>query len=285
MGNSTLPDLDLRLFDGAAAGAEGEHSPDPGGKTNTGKTNAGGEAKGEGTPPADPLKARRETYRALMEGEYKDLYTEDTKRILDRRMQELNALQARLNAHQPILDLLARRYQVEGGDLDKLQQAIQADRAAGAQRGMPAEEDRATQKAERERGQLRQRRQGEARMARQLDRWYRESQQVKARYPDFDLKTEVQDRAFLGLLRAGIPVQQAYELQHIEEIKAAAARAAAQAVGQQMTARIRARAARPSENGIASQSAVLVKNDVSKLTRAQRADIARRVAQGEEIFF
>lgn len=280
MGNRTLPDLDLRLFDGAAAGAEGAGSPDTGGKTST-----RGEAKSEGTPPADPLKARREAYRALMEGEYKDLYTEDTKRILDRRMKELNALEARLNAHKPILDLLARRYQVEGGDLDKLQKAIEADSAAGARSGMPGEEGKATRDEERESDQLRQRRQGEARMARQLDRWYRESQQVKARYPDFDLKTEVQDRAFLGLLRAGIPVQQAYELQHIEEIKASAARAAAQAVGQQMTARIRARAARPSENGIASQSAVLVKNDVSKLTRAQRADIARRVAQGEEIFF
>ena len=52
-----------------------------------------------------------------------------------------------------------------------------------------------------------------------------------------------------------------------------------------VTDNIRARGARPQENGAAPKSAVVVKDDVSKLTPADRAEIARRAAMGETITF
>ena len=108
---------------------------------------------------------------------------------------------------------------------------------------------------------------------------------MKTLYPGFDLRAEIANREFQGLLRSGIPVQKAYELIHMDEIKEAAARSAAQATSAQMTAKIKSKAARPSENGTSSQSAVIVKNDVGNLSRADRAEIARRVQRGEKITF
>ena len=108
---------------------------------------------------------------------------------------------------------------------------------------------------------------------------------MKTLYPTFDLQAESQNREFLDLLKSGLPVQKAYELVHFEEIKQESAKAAAQTAGQQMAARVKEKASRPKENGMSSQSAVIVRNDVSNLTRAERAEIVRRVQRGEKIKF
>jgi len=109
--------------------------------------------------------------------------------------------------------------------------------------------------------------------------------QVKQVYPNFDLKTELKDRNFFSLLNVGIPMQMAYEMRHMKELQDAAVRAAVQTTEQQMATKMKSKNARPSENGTASKSAVVVKSDVSKLTREDRAEIARRVARGESISF
>ena len=42
---------------------------------------------------------------------------------------------------------------------------------------------------------------------------------MKQAYPNFDLRTEVQNQEFLALLRANIPMQHAYEVLHRDEGK------------------------------------------------------------------
>ena len=71
----------------------------------------------------------------------------------------------------------------------------------------------------------------------------------------------------------------------MEEIKTAAAKSAAETAGAQMAAKVQAKASRPKENGMSSQSAVIVKDNVSSLTRKERAEIARRAQRGEVIKF
>lgn len=68
---------------------------------------------------------------------------------------------------------------------------------------------------------------------------------------------------------------------HFDEIMSAERNVTEQAVIQN----IRAKGTRPTENGISSQSAFTIKDDVSKLTKADRAAIAKRVARGEIIEF
>ena len=280
-------------FDNVVYGKQGDAPADQTAGSDAGSQNGAGNANKSGvSTTSDALEAKRKAYRDLMDGEYKDIYTEDTQRIINHRFREVKSLEESLSAQKPILDMLMQRYKVADGDISKLQKALEEDNtyweAAADQAGMSVDQFKAVQKLERESAelrQLRQRQQGEKQMQEQLNRWYQESQRVKELYPSFDLKAEVADPNFLGLLKAGIPVQQAYELKHMEEIKANAARAASQATGQQMAAKIKSKAARPSENGTSSQSAVIVKNDVSKLTAADRAEIARRVARGEIISF
>ena len=86
-------------------------------------------------------------------------------------------------------------------------------------------------------------------------------------------------------MRNGNSVEHAYKVLHFDELTQNAARVAAQTADAQAQARIKQKASRPSENGTSSQSAVIVKNDVSSLTRKERAEIARRVQRGEKIVF
>ena len=122
-------------------------------------------------------------------------------------------------------------------------------------------------------------------MEAQLQRWYSQAEEARQAYPDLDLERESQDPRFLGMLKAGVPVQHAYEVIHMDAIKAGVAQSAAQTAARQVTDNVRARGARPAENGVSSGSGFLVKSDVSKLTKKDRAEIARRAAHGEKIIF
>jgi hypothetical protein len=80
-------------------------------------------------------------------------------------------------------------------------------------------------------------------------------------------------------------VKTAYEVVHKDEIIPAAMQFAAQQIEQKVTNKIKAGGTRPSENGMSSQSAAVVKSDVSQLSKEDRAEIIRRVQRGERIRF
>lgn len=257
---------------------------------------AGGNAEGNGksgvSTTSDTLEARRKAFRDMVNGEYKDIYTEETQQIINRRFKESKAMETSLNAQKPILDMLMQRYQIADGDMAKLQAAIEEDNSywqeAAEEQGLTVDQYKARMKLERENAELKamqQKQAGEQAAQQQFAKWVQEGEAVKGMYPGFDLQAEIQNGQFRDLLRAGISVQQAYELVHMDEIRDATARSAAKTASEQMAANIKNRAARPSENGTSSQSAVIVKNDVSNLTRAERAEIARRAQRGEKITF
>lgn len=127
--------------------------------------------------------------------------------------------------------------------------------------------------------------QGDAQARGRIRQWTQEEQQTRAMYPEFDVRRESANPEFVSLLTSGVPMHRAYELMHMEEMRNAAARNAAITAGEQMAANIRARGARPSENGMSSKSAALVKNDVRNLSREDRAELVRRAQRGETIQF
>ena len=277
-------------YDNVVFGKQGD-DPDAG----TAGSDAGSD--GEGNPSgvsttSNTLEERRKAFDELIDGEYKDMFTERMQQVINRRFKETKGLEESLSAQKPILDMLMQRYGIADGDMGKLQTAIEEDTGyweeAAEEAGLTVEQYKAMQKLERENAEfkaMRQRQLGEQAAQQQLATWYKDAEVVKETYPGFDLRTEIADQQFRGLLRAGIPMQQAYELVHMEEIKASAAKVAAQTAGEQMAARMKSKASRPKENGTSTQSAVIVKNDVSKLTREDRAEIARRAQRGESIKF
>lgn len=264
----------------AAAGGQQANHPD-----------AGEESKKQGVETtSDTLEDKRKAFRALVDGEYKDQYTEDTQRIIDRRFRETKNLETQLSQQKPILDMLMQRYKIADGDLGKLTQAIENDNAywsqAAEEAGMSVEQYKQFQKLQRENAQLLQaqrRSQNQQAAEKQLQKWYQEAEAMKADYPDFDLGRESQDPQFLSMLRSGVPVKLAYEVMHMDEIKSTVAQTTAQQTEKQVVEGIRAKGARPAENGTSSQSGFVVKDDPAKWTKKDRAEIVRRVQRGEQI--
>lgn len=205
---------------------------------------------GSATDPTDQSETRRERYRALVTGEFKDLYTADTQRIIDRRFKETRALQETLEAQRPVLERLMERYAV-GGVAD-LAAAIEAE-----------ERERADRDRERQ------------------ERWNKEVEETRGTYPQFDMEEESSHPLFLAMLEAGAPVKLAYEAMHLDQIMAQALRAAEK----RLADHIRSGGARPQENGASAQTAVASQKDVGRLTAAERAEFARRAARGETITF
>lgn len=304
----------LNLFDGAGAGAgagaaaAGDSNATGGsgeaqvlyGKqaaaTDQNATASGSDAGSgnqEGTVTSNTLEDKRREFYKLVNGEYKDIYAEDSQRMINKKVREIKTLQETLAAQQPVVDMLMQRYNVTDGDLAKLTKALDEDNAyweqAAEAAGMTVETYKNFQRVQRQNEQLQRaerQRQGEARAQQQMAVWEQQAQKVKQVYPDFDLQAEMQNKAFVAMLRNGFPMQNAYESANVQKLLADARQTAAQETEKRVVDNVRAKGARPQENGTSSQSAsFIVKDDVSKLTSKDRAEIIKRVKRGEKIRF
>lgn len=305
----------LRLFDGegggssapaSAEGAQGETGGTVPGNTRRGKTGetktlygkqpekaAESTAQGASSDAGSDNKRstkeeRRKTFLDMANGEYKDIYTEETRRMIDRRFKETQALEAAVNQYKPIVDTLMQRYNIQNGDVAKLTKAIENDdaywAAAAEEAGMGVAEFKEITRLKRENSALveeARRRRSQEQQDAQIAAWHEQSIAVKAAYPDFDLAAECENTEFLRLLRSNVPMMHAYRLIHMDEIMANAVKGTEKRV----VDNVRAKGQRPSENGISQSSAFTIKSDVNKLTKADRAEIAARIARGEIISF
>lgn len=270
--------------------ASAEAGADSSGQQQTQPSVAGSGEKPGVTTTSNTLEDKRKAFQSLVNGEYKDIYTEETQSIIDRRFRETKNLEQQVGRNQPIIDMLMQRYKIGDGDTAKLAAAIENDDAywseAAEEAGMSVEQYKQFQKLQRDNAALLQdqrRRQSQQSAQQQLQRWYGEAEQVKGVYPDFDLNTEVKNPQFLSMLKVGIPVQHAYEVMHMDDIKAGVAQTTAKSTEKKVVDSIRAKGARPAENGTSSQSAFTVKDDPSAWSKQERAEVARRVARGETI--
>lgn len=276
------------IFGKQAKPAEAGEGGDPEGQQRS--SDAGSDNKPDASTTSNTLEAKRRAFQDLVNGEYKDIYTEETQRIIDRRFRETRNLEQQVGQYQPVIDMLMQRYQIGDGDMGKLSQAIENDDAywseAAEEAGMSVEQYKQFQKLQRENAALlraQRMRQNQQAAQQQLQKWYSEGEQVKAVYPDFDLGAESKNPQFISMLKAGVPVQHAYEVIHMDEIKAGVAQSTARQTEKQVVDGIRAKGNRPAENGTSSQSAFTVKDDPHKWTKQDRAEVARRVARGETI--
>lgn len=254
-----------------AAPVAGEHEPE------------GGEADAE---------TRRAKFDELVKGEYKDLYDERVQGIVKARLGESKQMQTRMDAVSPVLDLLAQRYGVDVDDPAAILAAVEKDDAyweqAAEEAGMTTEQYKAMTKLERENMQLKRAQEitlQQQAVNRTVAQWETQGEALKTIYPTFDLHGECRNPQFVSLLQNGVDVKTAYEVLHMDDIKNGVAAGAAKAAERNVTETIKAKGRRPAENGAAGQGGVIVKDDVSKLSKADRAEIIRRVARGERITF
>ena len=251
--------------------------------------------KQDAAPAAGEVNTDQRTakFEELIKGEYKDLYDARVQDTIRQRLKGNEATVNKYNQLAPVLDLLAGKYGVKADDIEALSKAIEDDETfyedEALEKGLTVEQVKSIRKMERENAQLkaeRDARQTEEQANATLAAWMQQSDKLKTIYPSFDLSTELQNAQFRQLLQSNVPVQTAYEVVHKDEIIPAAMHFTAQKVTEKVANSVRAGQRRPAEGAMAgSGAAVNIKSDVSQLTRADREEIARRVARGEKIRF
>jgi hypothetical protein len=262
------------------------------------------EKSAEASDKAMDPEARRKEYRELVEGKFKDLYQEDTQNIVKQRFKETRDLREVNGKQKAVIDILAQRYGIEDGDPAKIQEALDKDNSLWADMAAEAGFDdvskyrdymkmqietknlRDAEKARRDAEEKAQKAAHEQRYVQeQMSKWTKEGEALKAKYPNFDISADLQDKSFVGMLRLGVPMEVAYHAMHHSEIVSNAVSTAKAETEKNVVDNIRARGSRPLENGTQSQSSFTVRDDVHNLSRAERAEIARRAARGEVIKF
>jgi hypothetical protein len=235
---------------------------------------------------------RNAEFEKLIKGEYKDLYDQRVQDTIQKRLKGSKETVDKYNALTPTLELLAKKYGVDSADIEALNKAIEEDDAyyeeEALEKGITVEQLKEIKKVQRENAELK--RQMEEKHAKEKQEeiyatWMEQADKAKMTYPSLDIRAEIKNPDFASLLKAGIDVKTAYEVVHKDEIIPAAMQYTAKAVEQKLTNKIMANGARPAENGTSSQSATVVKSDVSQLSKADRAEIIRRVQRGEIIKF
>jgi len=305
--------LNLTAFDGGAtAGGEGA----TGGNGNNGQA-IGQPAGGEGAtqngdfknvvfgkqPEAEPAgaedanveptvktpKERKAEFESLIKGEYKKEFSERFQEEFNKRHRGHKELEENFNKADRLLGIIAEKYGEK--NIDKLEQLILNDNSQleqeALEKGIDVEQlaqiKRLKAEADSER-RRRERIESERRADEQYQRWVDQANVLKQTFPDFDINKEIQDSRFMDLLQRGISVDHAYKILHYDDIIKSSVTDAMQKSSKATADAIAARGSRPKENGNTG-SAVIYKTDVSKLSKADRAEIAKRVARGETIRF
>ena len=302
--------LDLQLF---AEGTGGDGGTGAEGATGVNATAAVSQTKGvknnpladvqygiqpnEETAPAakvveNPTEDRNAKFEALIKGEYKDLYDQRMQDTVQKRLKSSKETVDKYNALTPTLEILANKYGVDATNIEALNKAIEEDDSyfeeEALEKGITVEQLKEIRKMEKENADLKRQMEEQNRKEnanRLYAQWMEQADRAKSVYPSFDLRAEMQNPQFVNLLRNNVDVRTAYEVIHKDEIIPAAMQFTAKTVEQKLTNKIIANGARPAENGNSSQGASVTKSDVSQLTKADRAEIARRVARGEKISF
>ena len=244
------------------------------------------------TTETEPTVDRNAEFEKLIKGEYKDLYDAKVQNTVQNRLKGTKEQVAKLESLTPLLEMIANKYGVDSNDAEALVKAIEDDDSYFAdeamERGITVDELKRIRKIERENADLKKKMEEQSRQenANKLyQKWFEESESAKQFYPNLDVQAELQNEDFARLLMAGIDVKSAYEVIHKDEIIGGAMQYAAKTVEKKVVDKIRANGSRPVENGISSQSASVVKTDVSQLTDADMDEILRRVRNGEKISF
>lgn len=275
-----IPFLNLQLF---AEGTGGEG-------TGASVADAVSQEGVEVASPEPTTEDRNAKYEAFIK-EHKDLDDARIQSLVQKRLKSTKETVEKYEKTVPVLELLSKKYGVDASDIDALTKAMNDDDSyfeeEAMQKGISVEQLKEFRRMEKENAELRKMRDEQERKA-NADRiyaeWVKQAESAKQVYPTFDLEKEViSNPQFVELIRNNIDVRTAYEVTHKDDIIAGAMQFAAKEAEAKVTNRVIANGSRPNENGISSRGASQVKSDVSKLTKAERDDIARRVARGEKI--
>jgi len=245
-------------------------------------------AESTGTKPL--TKAERQAQFDKFMKEYKEEFSEHFQKTFDRRFAEMKGLEEYKQSVDPVLNTLMAKYGVNG--VAELAKAIEKDdtlwEEAAEKAGMSVEAYKTLKKLERENAMKEARlqqltREQEARQ--RVIRWTQEAETLMQKYPNFNLRAEIENPDFRALLEAGIPMEKVYQVVHVNDIIEGAVKITAAQTEKAVTSTIQANAQRPVENGANPGSGVIIKDDPSKLTRRELEEAIKRAQAGQIVRF
>lgn len=249
------------------------------------------EVQKEAAPKEEPKVDLDAEFEELIKGKYKDQYGKRVQNTVQQRLKGSKETEDRLNAMNPLMDLLSARYGVKADDTEGLIKALEGDDAffeqAAQEHNMDAKDYRKMLQLQSENSRLKNQQEQKFRqeqMDKQYAIWEQQAEEARKLYPNLDMNVESQNPQFRQLLMAGVDVGTAYLALHRDDVLAGAMQHTAKTVEQKLSNKIAAGNARPAENGANNQSAAVIKSDPSKWTKADREEVRRRAARGERIY-
>ncbi len=206
-------------------------------------------------------------FAELIKGKFKEQFSKKTQEIIDKRFRKTKELEAFKEKISPAVSSLMEKYGLAEGEEEKLFDAINGEESRNMQE---------TEKPSLHREAL----------SRKAASWVMESEEMKASFPDFDLRNEIKEKpVFAQLLLSGVDLKTAYQVAHRDEILSGAMAYTAGKVRQQVVQGIQAKGMRPHENGVMASGAVVTGVDVNSLTSKDILKILKQVENGANISF
>lgn len=223
-------------------------------------------------------------------------YNRQMQAVVQSRLKSAKGAEEAMAALTPALELLARQYKIDPTKMDyqALAAAISDDNSLyedkALEMGVPVEEAK----------KIDQKEQQEAREARTLEqqaiqqhiaRLEQQGEELKKIFPNFDLRTELQNPVFARMTAPGkgiMSVEDAYRAVHRQEIEAASMQVIAQKTAEKFSNAIQAGSRRPDEAGTSGQAPSVTTFDYRAASKEQREALKQRIreasARGEKLY-
>lgn len=277
--------LDLQLFaEGAAASGTGASAVGSTGvESGSGESTQAAVAT-EGVEPSQ--NDRSEQYKKIRE-DYKQEIDNEFQTTLRKRLKSANDFKGKVD---PILGILAEKYNCNADDIDAISKALADDDSlyeeAALAEGMSVEKMKELKTLRRENNAYKAEKEDAEKIQQQRQAWkllQDEAAKVKSIYKGFNLDSELKNHVFASLLRNNVPMQTAYEVAHKDELIPAAMQIASQKTAAKIANSVAANKSRPIENGMSSVAAAISAVNVDTMSKEQMDDIKKRVARGEKV--
>ena len=226
--------------------------------------------------------SKSEDFEKLIRGEYKEEYSRRVSQIVKNRLKNAKANEEKLSALEKKVEELKKDKSEEEKEEDVSEIQGEADLPQKKDEGIEADTqtdavNTDTEENEGENPEISEE---------EIEILAGEIVKTKEIYPNFDLKRELRNPEFRSLISIpGMDMKKAFEISHHEQIISSAMQYAATAAQNKLALSTASGMQRPNEAVQENTSCVIIENVPAGLTKAQRADIKKRVRRGEKIIW
>ena len=218
-------------------------------------------------------------FEALIKGKYRDEYHRRVQSVIDKRFSKMKAMEGALRSYEPLIEHISAAFphidRQNTGELISAFLERQEAPTAAADNGkstsafIKALEDRIKMTAAQS----------------MRDGLLRDADALRSIYPSFDLSRELSSSpAMKRLVISGVPLRQAFEVTHLEQIMGTALRYAAMKASRD-TADILQGSQRTMENSLSHRATATGHRNVNNLTEKDIREILTAVGNGEKVVF